>query len=118
MSECCNVETRNPNGTMLKVISTQIFLKHRLHGGHLDTLVASGAEGIEIFSARQHFDYTSRSQVKEIADWFRTNPVRPWALHAPLYPDLENGRSGAPVVNVVHIEKSRRIDAMDEVKRA
>jgi sugar phosphate isomerase/epimerase len=28
------------------------------------------------------------------------------------------GRSGAPGVNVLHPEKSRRIDAMDEVKRA
>src|SRR5665213_1424900 len=103
---------------MLKAISTHIFLKHRLHGGHLDALAASGAEGIEIFSARQHFDYTVRAHVTEIADWFRANSVRPWALHAPLYSDLENGRSGAPSVNVVHVEKSRRIDAMDEVKRA
>jgi sugar phosphate isomerase/epimerase len=106
------------NQTMLKAISTHVFLKHRLHGGHLDSLAASGAEAIEIFSARQHFDYTARAHVSEIADWFGANPVRPWALHAPLYADLENGRSGAPSVNVVHVEKSRRIDAMDEVKRA
>lgn len=102
----------------LKAISSQIFAKHRLHSGHLDTFAAGGAEGIEIFCARQHFDYTSRPQIKEIADWFQSSPVRPWALHAPLYPDLENGRSGAPSVNVIHAEKSRRIDAMDEVKRA
>lgn len=106
------------NLTMLKAISTHVFLKHRLHRGHLDTLASSGAEGIEIFAARQHFDYTVRNHVVEIAEWFQTNSVRPWALHAPLYPDLENGRSGAPSVNVVHVEKSRRIDAMDEVKRA
>ncbi len=103
---------------MLKAISTHIFLKHRLHGGHLDTLASAGAQAIEIFSARQHFDYTVRAHVIEIAEWFRANPGRPWALHAPLYSDLENGRSGAPSVNVVHVEKSRRIDAMDEIKRA
>jgi len=28
------------------------------------------------------------------------------------------GRSGAPAVNVLHPEKARRIDAMDEIKRA
>jgi sugar phosphate isomerase/epimerase len=28
------------------------------------------------------------------------------------------GRAGAPAVNVLHPEKSRRIDAMDEIKRA
>ena len=39
-------------------------------------------------------------------------------MHAPLYPDREMGRSGAPAVNVLHPEKARRIDAMDEMKRA
>jgi sugar phosphate isomerase/epimerase len=39
-------------------------------------------------------------------------------MHAPLYPDREMGRAGAPAVNLLHPEKSRRIDAMDEVKRA
>lgn len=39
-------------------------------------------------------------------------------MHAPLYPDREMGRAGAPAVNLLHPEKSRRIDAMDEIKRA
>jgi sugar phosphate isomerase/epimerase len=35
-----------------------------------------------------------------------------------MFPDREMGRAGAPAVNVLHPEKSRRIDAMDEIKRA
>jgi sugar phosphate isomerase/epimerase len=35
-----------------------------------------------------------------------------------MFADTDMGRSGAPGVNVVHPEKARRIDAMDEVKRA
>ena len=79
----------------------------------------AGAEAIEIFATRRHFDYTSRAQVREIGEWFRTNPTPAWALHAPLRAESEseNERS-APSINVVHVEKSRRIDAMDEVKRA
>lgn len=103
---------------MLRVISTHVYLKQRLGTGQLDVLAGAGAEAIEIFASRRHFDYTSRIQVKEIADWFQSHPVRPWALHAPLYADSENGRGDTPGVNVVHVEKSRRIDAMDEVKRA
>ncbi len=105
---------------MLKVISTHIFLKHRLHGGHLDTLRNSGAEAIEIFANRRHFDYTSRVQVREIGEWFRGNPTAPWALHAPLRAEGEGDseRATGPAINVVHVEKSRRIDSMDEVKRA
>jgi sugar phosphate isomerase/epimerase len=39
-------------------------------------------------------------------------------MHAPLFPDREMGRAGAPAVNVLHPEKARRIAAMDEIKRA
>lgn len=105
---------------MLRAISTHIFLKHRLHAGHLDTLTKVGAEAIEIFGNRRHFDYTSRAQVKEIGEWFRGNPTPAWALHAPLRAESEGDseRGTAPSINVVHVEKSRRIDSMDEVKRA
>jgi sugar phosphate isomerase/epimerase len=103
---------------MLKAISSHVFLRHRLHPGLLDSLARSGAEAIEIFAARQHFDYTSRTHIHELAEWFRSNPVVPFSMHTPLYSNEDMGRDGAPGVNVVHPEKSRRIDAMDEIKRA
>src|ERR1700753_2189310 len=106
------------NGAMLRAISTHVFLRQRLHPGLLETLAKGGAQAIEIFAARQHFDYTSRPHVKEIALWFAANPVAPFSMHMPLFGDTEMGRTGAPAVNVVHPEKSRRIDGMDEVKRA
>jgi sugar phosphate isomerase/epimerase len=95
-----------------------MFLPQRLQPGHLDLAARAGAQAIEIFAARQHFDYTSRDQVSEVASWLRSNPVSAWSMHAPLYADQEMGRSGAPMVNVLHPEKFRRIDAMDEIKRA
>jgi sugar phosphate isomerase/epimerase len=103
---------------MLRVLSTHLFLNQRLHPGLLEHAETAGAEAIEIFAARQHFDYTSREHVSEIANWFRSNTLEPFSMHAPLYPDREMGRGGAPGVNVLHPEKARRIDAMDEVKRA
>jgi sugar phosphate isomerase/epimerase len=103
---------------MLRCLSTHLFLKERLHPGLLELAARSGAEGVEIFAARQHFDYTSREHVQELAGWFASNPLQPWSMHAPLFPDREMGRAGAPAVNLLHPEKSRRIDAMDEVKRA
>ena len=103
---------------MLRVLSTHLFLNQRLHPGLLELAGRSGAEAVEVFAARQHFDYTSREHVRELADWFRSNTVQPFSLHAPLWPDHEMGRAGAPAVNVIHPEKARRIDAMDEIKRA
>ncbi len=103
---------------MLRALSTHVFLRQRLHPGLLDTLARGGAQAIEVFAARQHFDYTSRQHIKEIADWFQSSEVKPHSLHAPIYADSDMGRGGMPAINVVHHEKSRRIDGMDEVKRA
>jgi sugar phosphate isomerase/epimerase len=103
---------------MLRVLSTHLFLTHRLHPGLLEIASRAGAEAVEIFAARQHFDYTSREHVAELAEWFRSEPLKPFSMHAPLFPDREMGRAGAPAVNLLHPEKSRRIDAMDEIKRA
>ncbi len=103
---------------MQRVLSTHLFLNHRLHPGLLEFAARSGAEGVEIFAARQHFDYASRADVVELAGWFRSNTLQPFSMHAPMFPDREMGRAGAPAVNVLHPEKARRIDAMDEIKRA
>jgi sugar phosphate isomerase/epimerase len=103
---------------MLKVISSHVFLNHRLHPGLLDVFARAGAQGVELFCARQHFDYTSRPHVREVAEWFGSNSAEAFSMHAPLWSDTEMGRGGAPTVNVIHPEKSRRIDAMDEIKRA
>lgn len=104
--------------TMLRVLSTHLFLNKRLHPGLLELALRSGAQAVEIFAARQHFDYTSREHILEIAGWLRSNPLEACSIHAPLYADREMGRAGGPGINVLHPEKARRIDAMDELKRA
>jgi sugar phosphate isomerase/epimerase len=102
----------------LRVLSTHLFLNHRLHPGLLEIASRSGVQAVEIFAARQHFDYTSREHVADLAAWFRSNPLEAWSMHAPLYADREMGRSGTPALSLLHPEKARRISAMDEIKRA
>src|ERR1700728_898405 len=103
---------------MQRAFSTHLFLNQRLHPGLLELACRAGAQGVEIFAAKQHFDSPSREHVGEIVDWFRSNALEPFSMHAPMFPDREMGRAGAPAVNVLHPEKARRIDAMDEIKRA
>ncbi len=102
-------------------LSTHVFLEQRLHPGLLDALHQGGAKTIELFAARHHFDYTDRSVLREIAAWFRSNDVVA-TLHQPLFTneraDAHWSRHVAPTLNLIDPEKSRRIDAMDEVKRA
>jgi sugar phosphate isomerase/epimerase len=103
---------------MLRVLSTHLFRNQRLHSTQLEIAARAGAQAVEIFAARQHFDYTSRDHITELAAFFRSSPLEAWSMHAPLYPDREMGRAGAPSVNLLHPEKARRIDAMDEIRRA
>jgi sugar phosphate isomerase/epimerase len=81
-------------------------------------MVAGGAETIEIFAARGHFNYSDRQHVREIASWFRSTGVGFNSMHAPMHGDDEFGRSGAPPLNIAAVEKRDRIAAMDEIKRA
>lgn len=104
---------------MIRAMSTYVYIKERLHPGLLDGLARAGAQAIEIFGARGHFDYANRrSQVKEIADWFRTSGVPLHSMHSPMYSDYEWGRQGSPPVNIAAADKRERIVAMDEIKRA
>jgi sugar phosphate isomerase/epimerase len=107
--------------TMQPGISTQVFFQHRLHPGLLDALASAGARTIEVSAARHHFDYTDTPAVRELASWFRSNDVRA-VLRQPIYitdrADTQWSRHVAPNLNLIALEKTHRIAAMDEVKRA
>lgn len=98
-------------------LSTHIFLPQRLHPGLLDLLREAGAEVVEIFAARHHFDYTDRRAIRDIAAWFRNSGTVP-TLHQPLSPEPEWSRFSAPSLNLLDPNKTERILAMDETKRA
>jgi sugar phosphate isomerase/epimerase len=103
---------------MQRAISSYVFIKQRLHSGLLDTMVRAGAEAIEIFAARDHFDYSNRAMVREIASWFQSNGVKLNSIHSPMFSDYEWGRSGSAPINFVDNDKRRRIESTDEIKRA
>ena len=104
---------------MRRAMSTLIYARtERLHPGLLDQFVSGGAEAIEIFAARGHFNYADRQHVREIANWFRSTGVTFHSMHSPMYSDEEWGRSGAPGLNIASVEKRECIAAMDEIKRA
>jgi sugar phosphate isomerase/epimerase len=112
---------------MLPGLSTYVFLQQRLHPGLLDALRLAATQSqptaccIELFAARHHFDYTDRAAVRDLATWFRdTNTIA--TLHQPIYltdrADTQWSRHVAANLNLIDPEKSHRIAAMDEVKRA
>ena len=104
---------------MRRAMSTLIHARsERLHPGLLDEMVSGGAEAIEIFAARGHFNYTDRQHIREIGNWFRSTGVTFHSMHSPMFSDEQWGRDGGPAVNIAAPEKRERIAAMDEIKRA
>ncbi len=101
-------------------ISSHLFFPDRLTPATLDVFRDAGAAAIEVFAARHHFDYADRAAVRELAHWFRAQPVAV-TLHMPLFTEAEEAqwsRHTEPTLNLVSRAKGERIAAMDEVKRA
>jgi sugar phosphate isomerase/epimerase len=103
---------------MLRAMSTYVFIKRRLHPGLLDECARGGAQAIEIFGARGHFDYADKAHIREIGNWFRASGVQFHSMHSPMYMSHEFSRGADPPLNIVDADKRLRIEAMDEIKRA
>jgi sugar phosphate isomerase/epimerase len=102
---------------MLRAMSSHVYIKRRLHPGLLDAMVRGGAQALEVFAARGHFNYHDKEHVKEVGNWFKSEKIEFHSIHAPIYMD-NNFHSGGQPVNIVDPDKRNRIDAMDEIKRA
>ena len=104
---------------MEHVLSTHLFVNHRLTTVWLDKIWRAGIPAVEIFCAQQHLDYRNKAQVGELAAWFRDSDMKLHSLHSPMYTDDVWGRSGPQaVISITEPVKSKRIAMVDEVKRA
>lgn len=104
---------------MQRMISTHLFVNHRLTVAMLDRVLRAGIPAVEIFCARQHLDYHNRAQVVELGHWFRESELTLHSLHSPMYTDEIWGRSGPhSVITITEPVKAQRIHMVDEIKRA
>lgn len=101
---------------MLRAMSSYVYIKQRLHPGMLDSMARGGAQAIELFAARGHFNYHDKEHIKELGNWFKSEKVEFHSIHAPISMDNNLNAGGQPV-NIVDPDKRNRIDAMDEIKR-
>jgi len=104
---------------MQRILSTHLFVNHRLTVALLNKIQQAGIPAVEIFCARQHLDYRDRGQVAELGHWFRDTALKLHSLHAPMYTDEIWGRSGPhAVITLTERVKSQRLKMVDEIKRA
>jgi sugar phosphate isomerase/epimerase len=101
------------------VLSTHVFVNHRLTGATLQRVEQAGIPAVEIFCARQHLDYRDKAQITELGHWFRDSELKLHSLHSPMYTDEIWGRSGPhAVITITETVKNKRLEMVDEIKRA
>jgi sugar phosphate isomerase/epimerase len=104
---------------MEQVLSTHVFVRHRLTTVWLERVWDAGFSAVEIFCARQHIDYLDKAQITELGHWFRDADLKMNSLHSPMYTDDVWGRSGPhAVIDITEPKKTHRMALVDEVKRA
>jgi sugar phosphate isomerase/epimerase len=102
---------------MQRILSTYLFVSKKLTRELLSQVRGAGFEAVEIFANRGHFDYVSKDEVRAIRRGLADNQLQLTSLHAPTSRDLSLNREGGSPLSVTEVERVRRIEAMDELKR-
>jgi sugar phosphate isomerase/epimerase len=102
---------------MRRILSTYVFVSRRLTTELLGQIAESGFEAVEIFATRGHFDYTTKQEVQAMAGALSQYGLALSSLHAPTSRDLSATREGGTPLSITEVERVRRVEAMDELKR-
>ena len=102
---------------MQRLLSTYLFVSRKLTPELLGQIAGAGFEGVEIFCTRSHFEYSSNTEVRAMAGALEANRLRLVSLHAPTSRDVSAMRESGMPLSICEVERVRRIEAMDELKR-
>jgi sugar phosphate isomerase/epimerase len=103
---------------MQKVLSTYLFISRKLNAELLAQIAEHDFSALEVFCSRSHFDYAAKTEIQELASALEANRLTLNSLHAPTSKDSSTTRESGQPLSVCEVEKVRRIEAMDEFKRA
>ena len=103
---------------MKRVISTYRYVNQRLTPATLQAYASVGIPSVEIFCSAPHFDYRTEQTVREMADCLNSTGLQLHSLHAPTERNLSHGRDNGAPLAISEPERARRIEAVDEMKRA
>ncbi len=103
---------------MQKILSTYLFVSRKLTYELLAQISEHGFSGLEVFCSRAHFDYGSKQEIQALKSALEANRITLSSLHAPTSKDMSATRESGTPLSICEIERVRRIEAMDEFKRA
>lgn len=103
--------------TMQRLLSTYLFVSRKLTPELLGQIAGAGFAGLEIFCTRSHFEYSMKSEISTIAGALEAHHLQLVSLHAPTSRDVSAMRESGMPLSICEVERVRRIEAMDELKR-
>lgn len=103
---------------MRRILSTYRYVNQPLTASLLADISEAGMAGVEIFCAPQHFSYRAPERVRELGDALAEYRLELHSLHSPTERDMAPGRESGVAISICDTERIRRLDAVDEIKRA
>lgn len=103
---------------MQRILSTYRYVNQPLLPELLSSIAAAGIFAIEVFCGSEHFVYGLPQMVRELLGGLEEYGLKLHALHAPTERGSAGGRSSGVPISISDPERIRRVDAVDEVKRA
>lgn len=103
---------------MERVFSTYRYVNQPLSPVTLGAIRDSGITKIEVFCSGAHFDYSSDEAVRELAGWLEERGMELHSMHSPTQRDTAGRHESGMPISISDGERVRRLDAVDEVKRA
>src|SRR6202521_4521981 len=102
---------------MQRLLSTYLFVSRKLTSELLGQISEAKFSGVEIFCSRSHFEYATKAEVRAVADALEAHHLQLVSLHAPTSRDMSAMRESGTPLSICEVERVRRIEAMDELKR-
>jgi sugar phosphate isomerase/epimerase len=103
---------------MQRILSTYRYIDQPLLPELLGSIASVGIPAIEVFCGSEHFGYASPQTVREFRGGLDEYGLKLQSLHAPTERGSGLGRSSGVPISLSDPERIRRVDAVDEVKRA
>jgi len=103
---------------MQRILSTYRYITQPLTPELLGGIASAGVPAVELFCTSEHFGYGSLPVVREVSGALREHGLALQSLHAPTERGAGAARGTGVPISISDPERIRRVDAVDEVKRA
>jgi sugar phosphate isomerase/epimerase len=103
---------------MERILSTYRFINQKLAATELGAIAQAGFKTVEVYCRAGHFNYRNAQAVRELGDALGGYGLALHALHSPAERDGSARNDGGIPISISDTERIRRLDAVDEIKRA